>query len=274
MTLYKPQKWPLVILSILALLWIIPVFGVILMAFRPEKEIISGWWRLSPFTFTLNAWKEVWTKFDLLPAIFSSMFISAISTFFCVVLTASAAFAYKYLNFYGKKLTLLLYIVSYVMPQQVMLIPLLVLYRKIGLVNTFSSVLIPFIGGSFAWSIYMMIGYLDSFPKELIEAANIDGSKNIMTFSKIFLPNVGTPLSAVAILQFMWTWNSLLLPMMFMRKNIPLTVLLSRIQGSTEPNWDLLAVATIITTIIPLLFFIYNQKYFVSGSMTGSGVKE
>ena len=271
--MYKQSKWPLVVLAALALIWVLPIIGILFMSVRPESEITQGWWKLSPFTFTLEAWREVWLKYELLPAFLTSAILAISSTVLTVVFSASAAYAYEFLNFYGKRASLVLYVASYVMPQQVLLIPMLMLWRSIGLLDNPLSCIIPFVGSGFAWSIFMLKSYLRDFPRELLEAAKIDGAGNISTFRHIFLPNAGTPVAAVSILQFMWTWNSLLLPLMFLRKNVPLPVLLSRIQGTYEPNWDLKAVAVIITAFVPLLLFIYFQKHFSAGSTLGSGGK-
>ncbi len=273
MTLYKSSSWPLLILSVLALIWILPIAGILLMAFRPEIEIVQGWWRFDPFTFTLESWINVWKKYELAPAFVSSAILATSSTLLTVLCSASASYAYEFLHFHGKKFTLILYVASYVMPQQVLLIPMLTLWRNIGLIDNPLSCIIPFVGSSFAWSIFMLKSYLKTFPKELLEAAKIDGASNIRTFRSIFLPNIGTPIAAISILQFMWTWNSLLLPMMFIRNRVPLPVLLARIQGTNEPNWDLQAVAVIITAVVPLAFFLYFQKHFSASSTSGSGGK-
>ncbi len=271
--MYKQSRWPLIVLALLALLWVLPILGILMMSVRPESEIIQGWWKLSPFTFTLDAWVEVWTRHKLAPAFMVSSILAVSSTVLTAVFSASAAYAYEFLNFPGKRLTLILYVASYVMPQQVLLIPMLMLWRKIGLLDNPLSCIVPFVGASFAWSIFMLKSYLKDFPQSLLEAARIDGAGNIRTFWSIFLPNAGTPIAAVSILQFMWTWNSMLLPLMFLRNRIPLPVLLSRLRGTYEPNWDLRAVAVVVTAAVPLAFFLYFQKHFSDSSSVGSGGK-
>jgi ABC-type glycerol-3-phosphate transport system permease component len=90
----------------------------------------------------------------------------------------------------------------------------------------------------------------------------------------VVLPNSLSPIFAVGILQFLWTWNALLLPMLFLRSDVPLPVLLARISGSYEINWDLRSVAAIITTLVPLLVFLIFQRQFAAGSQTRTGAKE
>jgi ABC-type glycerol-3-phosphate transport system permease component len=143
-----------------------------------------------------------------------------------------------------------------------------------GLIDNIASVLIPYVGLSFAWSIFLVKNFFEDFPRELIEAAKVDGCSPLKTFWHIVLPNSLSPIFAVGILQFLWTWNALLLPMLFLRNNIPLPVLLARISGSYDVNWDLRSVAAIIVTIVPLLVFLIFQRQFAAGSQTRSGAKE
>ncbi|HTM79295.1 MAG TPA: ABC transporter permease subunit, partial [Devosia sp.] len=136
------------------------------------------------------------------------------------------------------------------------------------------SVLIPYIGLSFAWSIFLVKNFLEDFPKELIEAAKIDGCGPLATFWHVVLPNIMAPVFAVGILQFLWVWNALLLPMLYLRTNIPLPVMLTRVSGTYEVNWDLRSVAAIVTTIVPLIVFLLFQRQFAAGSQTRTGAKE
>ncbi len=143
-----------------------------------------------------------------------------------------------------------------------------------GLLNSLPAVVIPFVGLSYAWAIFLVKSFLEDFPKELIEAARIDGCGPISTFTRVVLPNLVSPIAAAGILQFLWCWNTLLLPMLFLRNDISLTVLLARIAGTYDPNLDQQAVAAIITAVVPLLVFIVFQKQFAAGSRVSSGGKE
>jgi len=111
-------------------------------------------------------------------------------------------------------------------------------------------------------------------PKELIEAAKVDGCTPLGTFWYVVLPNALTPIAAVGILQFLWCWNSMLLPMLYLRSEVPLTVLLARVAGSFEPNLDQQSVAAIITMAVPLVIFITFQRYFTAGASSRTGGKE
>ncbi len=119
-----------------------------------------------------------------------------------------------------------------------------------------------------------MKNFLEDFPKELIEAAKIDGAGPIQVFFFVVLPNSVTSIIAVGILQFLWCWNALFLPLLFLRSDVPLPVLLARIAGTYDLNWDLRSVAALVTTIVPLAVFVIFQRHFAAGAQTRSGTKE
>jgi ABC-type glycerol-3-phosphate transport system permease component len=169
---------------------------------------------------------------------------------------------------------LIIIINAFVLPQQIVIIPLFQLWRDLGLIDNFAAVLIPYVGLSFAWSIFLVKNFLEDFPKELIEAARIDGCGPVSTFWHVVLPNTMTPIFAVGILQFLWTWNALLLPMLYLRTAVPMPVLLARVSGQYELNLDQLSVAAIVTTAVPLVIFLIFQRYFALGSTTRSGAKD
>lgn len=269
----RTPKWPVAVLAVLAVIWIIPLAGIVMMSIRPEAETVTGWWVLDPFTFTLDAWGEVWANYPLGDAFLNSVLIAGFATILPVLFAPAAAYAFHYLKFPFRRVLLLILVNAFVVPNQVVIIPLFKLWRELGLIDNYLSVVIPFVGLSFAWSVLLVKNFLSNFPRSLIDAAQVDGCGHLRTYFHIVLPNSLTAMTAVAILQFMWTWNSLLIPMLFLRDNATLPVMLSKISGAYEPNWDQRAVATIITSILPLLIFLVFQRYFSADGKNNSGSK-
>ena len=266
-------RWPVPVLALVAIIWLLPLAGIVMMSIRPEAEITSGWWRFDNFTFTLQAWSEVWNSYPLGDAFINSFLIAGFSTILPVLFAPAAAYAFHYLKFPFRRALLLLLVNAFVIPNQVVIIPLFRLWRETGLIDNYLSVVIPFVGLSFAWAVFLAKNYLGSFPRSLIDAAQVDGCGHLRTYFHVVLPNSVTSLSAIAILQFMWTWNSLLIPMLFLRENATLPVLLSTISGTYEPNWDQRAVATILTSVVPLVIFLKFQQFFSADSTNNSGSK-
>lgn len=271
----RAPRWVPYLVGVIALLWIVPLFGLVMTSIRPAGDIVSnGWWSLENLSFTLDAWTTVWTKYPLASAFKTSLILTALATALTIVLAPAAAFAFQFLTFPGRRALLLLIVNSFVLPQQVVIIPLFTLWRDLGMIDNLFAVVIPYVGLSFAWSVFLVKNFLNDFPVELIEASKVDGCSPIGTFFHVVLPNSITPMAAVGILQFLWCWNSMLLPMLYLRSDLPLTVLLARIAGSFEPNLDQQAVAAIVTTALPLVVFIVCQRFFVMGARNKSGGKE
>lgn len=270
----KTPAWVLPIVALVALIWIVPLIGLVMISIRPLAQTTLGWWSMSEISFTLEAWTTVWDKFPLAYAAWVSTKIAVISTLIPMVMAPAAAYAFHYLSFPMRRVLLLIIVNAFVLPNQVVVIPLFLLWRDLGMIDNMWSVIIPFAGLSFAWSVFLVKNYLEDFPKDLIEAAQIDACGPVARFFHIVLPNMLTPIAAVAILQFMWTWNGLLLPVVFLRDELPLPALLARVQGVYDNNFDQVAVAAIITTIVPLAIFVVFQRYFTAGAQTKTGSKE
>ncbi len=262
------------LVGLVSLIWIVPIIGLITTSIRPAGDLVNGWWNTDNLHFTLYAWHTVWQKYKLSTAFFVSLELTSLSTILTMLLAPAAAYAFHYLKFKGRRTLLIIVINTFILPQQVVIIPLFLLWRHLGLIDNIWAVIIPYVGMSFSWSIFMIKNFFNDFPPELIEASKLDGCGPIQTFFYIVLPNSIAPIAAVGILQFLWSWNSLLLPMLYLRHHISLTVLLARISSSFEPNIGQQSVAAIITAIVPLAIFIVFQKYFAAGSKVSSGGKE
>ena len=270
----KAPRLPIIIVGVLAVIWIVPILGIVVTSIRPPADVTMGWWRLDNLRFTLDAWFRVWSEYPLAPAIVTTAQLAFLATFATMLLTPAAAYAFHFLKFPFRRTLLIIIINAFVLPQQVVIIPLFQLWRDVGLLDNMAAVVIPFVGLSYAWAVFLVKSFLEDFPKELIEAARIDGCGPIRTFTQVVLPNLISPIAACGILQFLWCWNTLLLPMLFLRSDISLTVLLARIAGTYDPNLDQQAVAAIVTALIPLAIFLLFQKQFAAGNRVSSGGKE
>jgi ABC-type glycerol-3-phosphate transport system permease component len=270
----RAPRWIPILVGIISVIWILPLFGIVVTSLRPPSEVALGWWSIDKITITLDAWTSVWQKYPLANAFWVSVKLAGIATIGSMVLTPAAAYAFHFLKFPGRRTLLIIIINAFVLPQQVVIIPLFALWRQMGLLDNIAAVLIPYVGLSFAWSIFLVKNFLEDFPKELIEAARIDGCGPISTFFYVVLPNSLTPIFAVGILQFLFCWNALLMPLLFLRTQAPLPVVFAQISGTYDLNWNLRAVAAIVTTVVPLIIFMLFQRQFAGGAMSRSGNKE
>jgi len=270
----KAPRWIPIVVGLISIVWIIPLLGIVITSIRPEADTVLGWWRLDHIELTLDAWFKVWSKYKLADGFWVSAQLAGIATIGSMLLTPAAAYAFQFLKFPFRRTLLIVIINAFVLPQQVVVIPLFTLWRQMGLIDNLLAVLIPYVGLSFAWSIFLVKNFLEDFPKELVEAGKIDGAGPISSFFYVVLPNTLAPIFALGILQFLFCWNSLLIPLLFLRTEVPLPVVFAQISGMYDPNWDLRAVAAIVTTIVPLIVFLIFQRQFAGGSFTTSGSKE
>jgi ABC-type glycerol-3-phosphate transport system permease component len=270
----RTPPWIPIFVWTMSLFWAIPILGIVVMSLRPSSEVVFGWWSLSPFSLTLDAWFKVWGKYNLGSGFWVSLQLATLATIGTMLLTPAAAYAFQFLKFPFRRTILVIIINAFVLPQQVIIIPLFQLWRTTGLMDTLLAVLIPYVGLSFAWSIFLVKNFLDDFPKELIEAARIDGCGPLSTFFRVVLPNSLSPIFALGILQFLFCWNGFLIPLLYLRTQAPLPVVFATISGTHELNFNLQAVAAIVTTTVPLLIFIIFQRQFAVGATTRSGNKE
>ncbi|MEO5806701.1 carbohydrate ABC transporter permease [Devosia sp.] len=270
----RPPAWIAIVAWVGCLFWAIPILGILITSVRPPVEVVFGWWSTAKISFTLEAWTTIWTKYPLAKGILVSAELAGLATLGTMLLSPAAAFAFQFLKFPFRRTLLVIIINAFVLPQQVIIIPLFQLWRSTGMIDNILAVLIPYIGLSFAWSVFLVKNFLEDFPKDLIEAARIDGCGALSTFFRIVLPNSLSPIFAVGILQFLFCWNALLLPLLFLRTQTPLPVLFVSIAGTRDMNFHLQAVAAIVTTAVPLAIFIIFQRQFATGSMNRSGSKE
>src|SRR4029078_12737383 len=176
-----------------------------IMSIRPEGDTVLGWWRLDHIELTLSAWIRVWAKYKLAEGFWVWLQLAGIATLGSMLLTPAAAYAFQFLKFPFRRTLLIIIINAFVLPQQVLIIPLFQLWRELGLIDNILSVLIPYVGLSFAWSIFLVKNFLEDFPRELVEAARSDGAGPMTTCWYVVLPNALSPIFAVGILQFLWT---------------------------------------------------------------------
>ncbi|HZP19217.1 MAG TPA: carbohydrate ABC transporter permease [Bauldia sp.] len=270
----RSPRWVSAVVWALSIVWIIPLLGIVITSIRPEGDTLLGWWRLDHVELTLDAWFQVWSKYKLGEGFWVSLQLAGIATIGSMLFTPAAAYAFQFLKFPFRRTLLIIIINAFVLPQQIVVIPLFTLWREMGLINNIASVLIPYVGLSFAWSVFLVKNFLEDFPHELVEASRIDGCGPLASFFHVVLPNMLSPIFAVGILQFLFCWNSLLIPLLFLRTQLPLPVIFAQISGMYDTNWNLRAVAAIVTTSIPLVIFLLFQRQFAAGALVSSGSKE
>jgi alpha-glucoside transport system permease protein len=276
----------------IAILWTIPTFGLLVSSIRPEKDINnSGWWTF--FTnpsFTLENYAQVLfqgstTNPPLAQFFFNSFALTIPAVVFPITLALFAAYALAWFNFRGKDTIFFIIFGLQVVPLQLTLIPLLQLFSKglvigdtvvipdLGITGTFIPIWIAHTIFGLPLAIFLLHNFLSQIPRELIEAARVDGANWFTLFSKIILPLSVPAIASFSIFQFLWVWNDLLVGLTFgggVKQVAPLTVRIAEMVGSRGSGWELLTAGAFVSMIVPLIVFFALQRYFVRGLLAGS----
>ncbi len=261
-------------LGLIALLWLAPTVGLLVTSFRPRSDIqVTGWWEsFLQFRFTLANYQEVLTSQGMLEAFVNTFLIAVPSTLIPLTLASMAAYAFSWLNFPFRDGLFLLVVALLMIPVQVAFIPLLKLFAPTGLLNSFGAIWLAHTAFALPFGIFLLRNFFITLPKDLIEAARIDGSSTIGIFRQIVVPLSVPAIAAYGIFQFLWVWNDLLMALVFVQRGDmwPMTKAIQNLLSQYGTEWHLLAAGAFILMAVPLLVFFSLQRYFVQGLLAGS----
>ena len=261
---------------LLAALWTTPTLGLLVTSFRPKAEIDdNGWWNafLHP-TFTLENYRDALSSSsgDLGTNFINSIVITLPAVLIPISLAALAAYAFAWIDFKGRDLLFVAVFALQIVPIQVTLIPLLSLYVDLGLNGTFWTIWLSHAMFGLPLAIFLLHNFMAEIPRELIEAARMDGAGHISIFFRVLLPLLTPALAAFGIFQFLWVWNDLLVALTFAGGSpelAPITLSLANLSGTQGTAWQLLSAGAFIALAIPVVVFLSLQRFFVRGLLAG-----
>jgi len=270
------RPWASVAAVVIAVLWTIPSFGLLISSVRPERAVkTSGWWTF--FTnpqITLDNYRAVLSGDSSagLGAYFVNSFAIVIpSVVIPLVLAALAAYAFAWIEFPFRNVLFVAVFALQIVPIQVTLIPLLSLYVDYG-VTGFPTIWLSHSIFALPLAIFLLHNFMREIPKELIEAARVDGAGHVKIFFSVLLPLLKPAIAAFGIFQFLWVWNDLLVALTFAGGGAdvaPLTVALANLSGTRGTAWHLLSAGAFVSIIVPVVVFLSLQRYFVRGLLAG-----
>ncbi len=288
------NKWPvkLVVLAIIVI-WLIPTLGMLITSFRPRADIdSSGWWTVFGNLFdsgswTLDNYDEVLNRRGFGNAFLNTLSVTIPATVIPITVAAFAAYAFSWMNFPARNLIFVIVVGLLVVPLQMALIPILRLYTggghflgitifpDLNLNGTFLAVWLAHTGFGLPLAVYLLRNYMGSLPGSLIESAEIDGATHFQIFPRPILPLSVPVLASFAIFQFLWTWNDLLVALIFLGGDSDVEVItkaLTNLIGGRGEAFHLLTAGAFISMVLPLVVFFSLQRFFVRG-LTAGGVK-
>ncbi|RPI22857.1 MAG: carbohydrate ABC transporter permease [Chloroflexota bacterium] len=261
---------------VICALWIIPTVALFTSSFRPQNLIATtGWWTAfkTPFQFTLDLYREAVTTAGMGQSFVNSLFIAIPATVIPIMIAAFAAYAFAWMDFPGRNLLFVVVVGLLVIPLQMTLIPILRIYNQLGLAGTFPGIWLAHAAYGLPFAIYLLRNFFGTLPHEMLESAYLDGASSFTAFFQLILPTSIPALASLAIFQFMWVWNDLLIALIYLGGSpsvAPMTVTISNLVNSLGGGWQLLTSAAFISMMLPLLVFFTLQRFFVRGILAGS----
>ncbi|MCW4456673.1 carbohydrate ABC transporter permease [Microbacterium sp. MPKO10] len=279
---------------IIAVIWTIPTFGLFVSSFRPAELLQStGWWTIFQNPgFTLDNYQEVLLSASASSPQLGAYFVNSLAiaipgTIFPIILGAMAAYVFAWIRFRGSNWLFIFVFALQIVPLQMALLPLLQLTVQLlkpiqGVIHdiipmipeqSYLSIWVAHTIFGLPLVIFLLHNFISEIPGDVIEAARVDGANHAQIFFRIVIPLAMPALASVAIFQFLWVWNDLLVALIFSggtQDVAPLTQRLAELTGTRGQDWQRLTASAFVSLIVPLIVFFSLQRYFVRGLLAGS----
>jgi alpha-glucoside transport system permease protein len=264
-------------LIVLMIVWAIPTLGLFVNSFRTATDAFgTGWWTalFPPYNFTFENYAHVLGQSSIGTNFLNSLFISIPATVIPIFVAAFAAYAFSWMDFPGRNILFVVVVGLLVVPLQATLIPVLSLFATWGIAGTFLAVWLAHTAYGLPFAIYLLRNFMGSLPREVFESAAIDGASSVTSFFRLALPMSVPAIAALAIFQFLFVWNDLLVALIYINivnpDNLPLTVSIAGLVSSQGAGIEFLGAASFISMALPLIVFFGLQRFFVRGIVGGS----
>jgi alpha-glucoside transport system permease protein len=262
-----------ILLIAIGLAWLIPTIGLLLTSLLPARLISSvGWWHgfISPSQLTLENYRTIFSDQAITSALLTTVWIAIGSTILPIIVAALAAYAFAWIDFPGRDWLFIGVVAMIVVPLQMALIPIFSLYNRTHLFDTIPGLILFHTAFGLPLAIFLLRNFFVGIPGELLEAARIDGASEILIFTRLVLPLSWPAIASLAIFQFLWTWNDLIVALSLARNTQPITVAIFTQLRQFSANINVIAPAAFLSLAIPLVVFFAFQRYFVQGLLAGS----
>lgn len=261
------------ILALFTMIFLLPLFFLLMGSFKAESELFRVPFHWLPDRFTLDNYKELFASIPFLRYLKNTMIIVAFNIIGSLISCSFAAYGFSRLRWPGRDKVFILVLVTMILPYQVTLIPLYLMYTKMRWVGTFLPLIVPcFFGNGFY--IFLFRQFFVGIPKEMSEAAKIDGANEIRIFTQLVIPISKPVIASVCIMVFTRSWNDFLGPLVFLGDDSLYTLSLaaSMLKSPLDPNWSMLLTLGVVMVFPVLVLFFVMQKYFIQG-ISMSGIK-
>jgi alpha-glucoside transport system permease protein len=262
-----------IFLIFVGIMWLVPTLGLFVTSLLGREDFQEkGWWQVfdAPSKLTFENYEAVFDNDVIIDSLLTTAYIAVGGTILPIMVAALAGYAFAWIDFPGRDWLFILVIALLVVPLQMALIPIFEIYNNTGLFDSVLGLILFHTAFGLPFAIFLLRNFFIGIPKDILESARIDGASEIRIFLRLILP-LGLPaIASLAIFQFLWTWNDLLVALTFGRETQPITVAIFSQLRSFGANIELIAPATFVSLLIPLAVFFAFQRYFVQGLLAGS----
>jgi len=260
-----------ILLWLIALIHVYPIFVILISSVKSQAEIAVNPFGI-PKNITFKYFAQAFNKMHYLQSVCNTVLIAIISVAVVLLVSAMAGYAIARKNTHFYKSIYMLFLAGLIVPFQMIMIPLYKTMMGTKLISTYQGMIIYYIATLAPFSIFLLVGFVRTVPKELEEAALIDGCGIYKTFFKIVFPLLTPSLTTLAVLNVFTVWNDFLAPMLYLQKSsmMTLTVQLSSFRGMYFNNWSLIFTGVCLIVAPMLLVYIFSQKYIISGITAGA----
>ncbi|MEU1313002.1 carbohydrate ABC transporter permease [Streptomyces cinnamoneus] len=262
------------LLIVVGLFWLMPTVGLLLSSLRDKSDIASsGWWQVfsHPAQLTTESYRTLFGNDKVMESLLTTALITIPATALVILIGALAGYAFAWLDFPGRDWWFMVVVGLLVVPVQVALIPVAKLFNALGIFESTVGVILFHTAFGLPFAVFLLRNFFAEIPRELLEAARLDGAGELRLFTRVVLPLGGPAIASLGIFQFLWVWNDMLVALIFADSgNPPITVALQQQVRQFGDNVDILASGAFLSMIVPLAVFFAFQRQFVSGVMAGA----
>ncbi len=253
-----------------AVMALLPMVWMVSASIMPAGEASSYPPRFFPSRVTFDHYIDLFTRLNLGRYLFNSAFVALIVTSASLAINSMAGYAFAKLRFRGRERLFRVLSTGLVLPTQVAMLPLFLLLKNMGMINTYSGVIIPGLASIFG--IFLVRQYALAIPDEMLDAARVDGASELRIFWSIVVPGIVPILATLAIWTFLATWNDFMWPLIVLsdESRYTLPVALANLAGEHVQDTELMMAGSVITVIPVMLVFLFLQRYYIQGMMAGS----
>ncbi|MFA6093688.1 MAG: carbohydrate ABC transporter permease [Elusimicrobiota bacterium] len=250
-----------------------PFLWMISTSVKSPGEIFTRTPTLIPHVWTWEHYRNLFAALDMTRHVLNSLIFSVGVTVLSVLFNAMAAYAFAKLRFPGREKLFALLLATMMIPGQVTMLPVFIILKSLGLLNTYAGLILP--GSAAVFAIFMLRQFMMDIPEEILEAARVDGCSETAIFFRIMLPLCRPVIATLAIFSFIGSWNEFLWPLIIMLREdrYTLPVALANLNGQYNTDWGLLMAGAVVVVIPAILVFLLAQKHYIQGIAAGA-VKE